>query len=166
MRHFALLAAALPLNACTSVHLPADTSARLDPIAFFTGRTEGRGELHQIFAGARAMRVESSGRPTGGGGLVLTQRISQEGKAPRTRVWTIRPVAPGRYSGSLTEAVGPVALTVAGPRAQIRYRMKGGLDVHQQLALQPDGRTVLNHLEVAKLGVRVAHVEETIRKLP
>jgi len=166
MRHTALLASALALAACTSVRLPADTSARLDPIAFFTGRSEGHGEFHQIFAGARAMQVESNGRPTGGGRLVLTQRISQEGKSPRTRVWTIRPVAPGRYSGSLTEAVGPVTLTVAGPRAEIRYRMNGGLDVRQQLALQPDGRTLLNHLEVAKLGVRVAHVEETIRKLP
>jgi hypothetical protein len=97
---------------------------------------------------------------------VLTQRIAEAGKAPRTREWIIRPVAPGRYSGTLTEAVGPVSLLVSGPRADVRYRMRGGLDVHQQLALQPGGRTILNHLEVFKLGVRVARVEETIRKLP
>ena len=57
-------------------------------------------------------------------------------------------------------------LVTDGPRATIRYAMKGGLQVRQQLALQTDGRTLLNHLEVRKWGVRVARVEETIRPLP
>ena len=166
MRLAAPLTSVLALAGCTSVQLPADTSARLDPLAFFSGRTEGRGELHVLFSGARTMHVESVGRPSGNGGLLLTQHITQQGKPPRTREWTIRPVAPGRYTGSLTDAVGPVALTVEGPRAEIRYTMKGGLMVHQQLALQPGGRTLLNQLEVARFGLRVARVQETIRKLP
>ena len=43
--------------------------------------------------------------------------------------------------------------------------MKGGLKVDQKLTLQSDGRTLLNRLKVEKFGVRVATVEETIRKL-
>jgi hypothetical protein len=43
--------------------------------------------------------------------------------------------------------------------------MRGGLDVDQQLTLQGDGKTLLNRLHVRKFGVRVAVVEETIRKL-
>ena len=43
--------------------------------------------------------------------------------------------------------------------------MKHGLTVQQQLAEQPDGRTILNRLVVSKLGVRVATLNETIRKV-
>ena len=134
-------------------------------MAFFTGRSQGDGTFRQIFSSSRALEVQSDGRPDRRGGLTLTQRIVQQGKAPRTRTWLIRPAGPGRYTGTLTEAVGPVALVVNGPRAVVRYRMKGGLAVHQQLALQEDGRTILNQLEVRKWGVRVARVDETIRKL-
>jgi hypothetical protein len=147
------------------VQLPATAGAQLDPIVFFAGRSQGNGTFSQIFSRPRALEVQSHGRPDGRGGLTLTQRIVQQGKAPRTRTWLIRPAGPGRYTGTLTEAVGPVTLAVEGARADVRYRMKGGLAVHQQLALQGDGRTILNHLEVRKWGVRVAQVDETIRKL-
>ena len=43
--------------------------------------------------------------------------------------------------------------------------MKNGMEVRQLLALQADERTVLNHLEVRKFGVRVAQLDETIRKV-
>jgi hypothetical protein len=66
--------------------------------------------------------------------------------------------------GRLTDAEGPVTITLDGPRAVIAYRTPDGVSIHQQLALQPDGRTVLNHLEARKFGVRVATLEETIRK--
>lgn len=165
MRSLVLLAI-MPLGACaTMVQLPADPRASLEPLSFFSGASRGRGTFRQILSAPRDLRVESVGRRAPGGGLVLTQVIRLEGKQPRTRRWTMRQVGPGRYIGELTEAVGPVSITVAGPRATIRYRMDGGLEVRQQLALQADGRTLLNHLEVRKWGVRVAHVEETIRKL-
>jgi hypothetical protein len=64
----------------------------------------------------------------------------------------------------LTDAVGNVEGWVDGPRLYIRYAMKHGLTVQQQLAEQPDGQTVLNRLVVYKLGVRVATLTETIRK--
>jgi hypothetical protein len=43
--------------------------------------------------------------------------------------------------------------------------MRRGLAVQQQLDRQPGGRTILDRLEVFKLGVRVATLDETIRKL-
>jgi hypothetical protein len=57
-----------------------------------------------------------------------------------------------------------VSVDVAGPRATIRYTMRGGMRVEQQLALQADGRTLLNHLQVRRFGLRLATVTETIRK--
>lgn len=166
MMRAALALSVLLTASCTSVQLPADSRANFDPIAFFTGRSQGEGSLHQLFSSPQQLRVESEGRPDGRGGLVLTQRIRQDGKAPRTRQWVMRRVGPNRYTGTLTEAVGPVSIMTSGPRATIRYTMKDGLQVRQQLALQGDGRTLLNHLTVTKWGVRVARVEETIRKLP
>lgn len=157
----------LVLSACaTRVQLPAAEGTVLDPIAFFSGRSQGEGMLHQVFSDPKRLRVDSTGRQDGSDGLVLTQVIRLEGKRPRTRTWTMRPAGPNLYSGTLTEAVGPVAVVIEGPRAQIAYATKDGLEVRQQLALQADGRTLLNHLIVTKWGVRVARAEETIRRLP
>lgn len=161
-----MTALALTLAACscsTSPTLPAGSPIRLDPIAFFTGRTHGEGRLDKLFSSPVTISVEGVGRRAGDT-FILDQTISDSGKSPHVRRWTMRPISPGHYSGSLTDASGPVQFTVAGPRAFIRYTMKGGLKVEQQLALQSDGNTILNRLEVHKFGVRVATLNETIRK--
>lgn len=166
MRFLFALSGMMVLAGCTEVQLPAASTTSLDPVAFFRGTSHGDGRFHQVLSSPHGVQVASEGKPRPGGGLLLVQRISEEGKAPRTREWLIQPAGPGRYTGSLTDAVGPVELTVAGPRAEVRYTMKKGLKVTQELALQPDGRTILNHLEVHKLGMRVAWLDETIRQGP
>ena len=158
---------ALTIAACgctTSVMLPADGGGKLDPIVFFTGRSHGEGELDKLFSSSDKVTVDSVGR-TRGDTLILDQTIREGEKRPRVRRWTMRLVAPNRYSGTLTDATGPVHVTVSGPRAYIHYTMKNGFHVEQQLALQSDGRTVLNRLVVQKFGLHVATLEETIRKL-
>lgn len=154
----------LSLAGCaTSVVLPADSGATFDPIAFFTGQTKGEGELNKLLSSPVNVLVSSVGRRQNGM-LVLDQTIREGNEPPRVRRWTMRQVAPNRYTGSLTDALGPVHITVSGPRAYIRYKMDGGLGVEQQLALQSDGRTLLNRLQVEKFGVRVADLAEVIRK--
>lgn len=159
----AALPLAFALVACSSPDLPASDNP-LDPVAFFTGVTSGAGTLDPIVGRSSAIRVESRGSRSAAGGLTLIQRISEGAKPPRIRTWIMQPVSPGRYTGTLTDAEGPVEIAVAGPRATVRYRTPSGLRIQQQLALQPDGRTVLNRLEAFKFGVRVAVLEETIRK--
>lgn len=157
----------LALASCTTTdRLPAAEQATLDPIAFFSGNSVGTGTIDQIFSRPRPLAVRSIGRSDGNGGLALTQVIREGDKPERTRTWTMRQVGPGRYTGTLTEAGGPVTVTTSGPRATVAYSMKDGLAVRQQLALQGDGRTLLNHLVVTKWGIRVATVRETIRRLP
>jgi hypothetical protein len=160
---FGLALAAAAAGAAV-VQLPADSAATLDPIAFFTGRSQGEGTVDTLLGRRVKLLVTSVGEKQGDT-LILDQTIREGAKPPRVRRWIMRPVAPGRYTGTLTDAEGPVNVTVAGPRAAIRYRMRGGLDVDQQLTLQRDGRTLLNRLHVKKFGVRLAAVEETIRKL-
>ncbi len=110
--------------------------------------------------------VQGTGRVEQDGTVVLDQTVQREGKAPVRRQWRIRDVGEGRYTGTLTDAIGPVTGSARGNRLELRYRLKeGGLDAKQVLHLQPDGRTVLNWMKLSKLGLQVATVEETIRKL-
>lgn len=155
---------ALTLSACaTPSDLPAGT-ARLDPIAFFAGETHGTATLDPIVGKSTPVRVDSRGSRTDANGLSLIQRISEGTKPPRIRTWVMQPAGPGRFTGSLTDAKGPVDITIAGPRATIHYVTPAGMKIRQQLALQPDGRTILNRLEAFKYGIRLATLHETIRK--
>jgi hypothetical protein len=160
-----ILAAPLLLTACgTGQPLPADSTATLDPIGFFTGESHGDATLHKLFSDDARVTVESRGKPDRNG-LILDQTITEGTKPPRMRRWIIRPAGPHRFTGTLTDAKGPVDVTVNGPRADISYTMKNGLKVDQHLALQAGGDTVLNRLNISKFGIRVAHLDETIRKL-
>lgn len=143
--------------------MPAGTQA-LDPVAFFLGRTHGDAELHKLFANAVQVKIDSVGRKQDDR-FVLDQTTKQGEQAPKARRWLMRQVGPNHYSGTLTDATGPVDIMVKGSLASIHYNMSGGLAVQQHLAVQPDGRTMLNKLSVTKFGIRVATLQEVIRKL-
>ena len=81
------------------------------------------------------------------------------------RRWVLGNAGPSQWQGSLTDASGPVRVKSSKNSGVIRYRMNNGMDVEQQLRLQPGGRMLLNRLTVTKFGVRVAWLDETIRKL-
>lgn len=155
-----LLAAALA--SCTSVQLPAG-QASLDPIAFFTGETRGTGTLTPVIGRSVPITVVSHGTPQPDG-LRLVQRITEGDKPVRLRTWIIRQSGHGSFTGTLTDADGPVMMTVSGPRATVAYSTPSGLSIRQQLALQPDGRTLLNRLQAFRFGIRVATLDETIRR--
>ena len=138
--------------------------ASFDPLAFFAGRTEGRASLRVIFHRAHAVRVHGHGRPQPDGSLVLDQMVEEEGKPATTRAWRLRRVAPGRYTGTLTDAVGPVTADTIGDRLHIRYRAKGKIAIEQWLRLSPDGRSADNRLTARRLGIPVARLHETISK--
>jgi hypothetical protein len=145
--------------------LPAEDNVRFDPIRYFSAPTQGVGTLHKLIGGSVRIQVSSLGEGNLNR-LTLTQTIREGRKPPRERAWIIRRIGEDRYAATLTDAVGPVSVTVRNGSAFINYRMKGGLVVDQQLALQPDSMIVCNRLSVRKFGIRVAHVNETIRRLP
>ncbi|MCU6454148.1 DUF3833 domain-containing protein [Sphingomonas sp. A2-49] len=135
-----------------------------DPVAFFAGRTHGTGALHIVFRRAQATDVRGVGTPAGDGGIVLDQDVVQGTAPPKHRRWRLRPNGPGRYAGTLTDAVGPVVATARGSGLRIAFAMKGGLKVEQRLSLQPGGRVALNVMTVRKLGVVVARLDERIER--
>lgn len=133
-------------------------------MAFFTGRTHGDGQLSKMFSKPVNVSVDSIGRRQGDT-LILDQRIQEGPSPPSVRRWTMRPIAPNHYTGTLTDAKGPVDVLITGPRADIRYTTKAGFNVEQRLILQSDEKTILNRLRAHKFGVPVATLNETIRKL-
>lgn len=158
---------ALALAGCSAAALPTSATQTFDPLTFFAGRAQGTGTVHRLFGSTVPLRVASTSARRTPDSLVLVQRIREGSKTERTRTWSMRRTAPGVYTGTLTpDAVGPVTMNVTGPRAHIRYQMKGGLAVVQQLALQRGGDVLCNRLEVRKFGIRVAWVRETIERVP
>ena len=160
------LVALLALAACTAAAPPeaSEPGPAFDPVAFFTGPSHGDGQLDQIMKSVRTVTVDSVGKPEANGSLTLTQRIAMQGDPPRTRVWKLKQIAPGRYAGSLTDASGPVETVAIGRALRIRYPMKGGLLVEQWLVALPGGRALVNRLTVTKWGMRVATLRERIEK--
>ena len=97
--------------------------------------------------------------------LVLEQTVEEGEKPAKRRSWRIRRDAYGHYSGSLTDAIGPITGDVEGNRLHLAFRMKGGLPTEQWLTLAADGRSAHNILVVTKEGLRVAVLDEDIRAI-
>ena len=144
---------------------PAVVGGPFDPVQFFAGHSIGQAKLHLITGATRSVAVDSMGRPDGHGGIVLDQTIREEGKASRARRWVLHNSGDNHWSGSLTDAKGPVEVERTPLDVTIRYRMKSGPEVEQHLKLA--ARDVAeNHLSVTRFGVEIATLDERIRKLP
>ena len=135
-----------------------------DAIRFFTGATEGTARMKIVFGRTRAVHVHGRGRVEPDGTLVLDQVVAREGSPETRRQWRIRQDTPDHYTGTLTDAVGPISGETVGDRLHLRYRAKHGVAIEQWLTLAADGRSASNHLTARKLGLTVARIDETITK--
>jgi hypothetical protein len=137
---------------------------QLDIAGFFTGRTHAENDLKIVFHGTSKLIVDSVGHRQGNE-FVQIDTVHEGDKPVRTRVWHTHEIGPGHFGATLSDATGPVDIMVRGDSAVIRYTMNGGLDVFETMQLQPDGRTLSNHVIAKKFGLTFAHVDGTIRKL-
>ena len=138
---------------------------KLDMTAFFAGRTHADNIIRIALHHPHKLIVDIVGCRNKEGQFVLIDTIHEEGKPVRKRVWVMQPVGPDHFSGTLTDATGPVDVVVDGPNATIRYTMAdGGLKIVQELRLERDG-TLANHAVARKFGLKFATVDGTIRKL-
>jgi hypothetical protein len=138
---------------------------RFDPGAFFSGRTESAGRLKVIFRSGVNVRVEALGRVEGDGTLDLTQVVRQGGQPPRTRTWRIRETSPGHYSGTMSDAKGPVTGELVKNRLRLAFTSLDGYGYEEWISPGPDGHSARNVLKVSKLGMTVAELDATIRKV-
>ena len=165
MNLFYRAALSASLVAASSLSSAAHAELPNDPMRFFEGRTESVSTIKLVFK--KPYRSRSMGRGTirPDGSLLLVQHVEEQGKAPRERRWHIRKVAPGRFSGTMTEAQGPVTIREIGGRYHFEFKMKGNVSVEQWLTPRSDGRSAHNRISIKKFGVTVGRSEGTIRKL-
>lgn len=137
---------------------------KLDLATFFTGKTHAEGEIKVGFKKPVRHVTDSVGKRGPKGELILVDHIKEDGKPPKVRRWVMRRNGPDSFTGTMTEATGPVRIEVNGRQATIRYKMKGGVSIHQLLTMR-DERTLVNHVAAKKLGVRLGRLDGVIRKL-
>ncbi len=131
---------------------------------FFTGRTHAENDIKIVFHSAHKLIVDSVGRREGNQ-FVQIDTVREEGKPVRTRKWVTHQLEPGHFTGTLSDATGPVDIRVNGNTATIRYTMKGGLNIVETVQLTDAGRTLSNIAVARKFGLKFATVQGTIRKL-
>lgn len=156
---FILSAAAL------SVPARAPAAPLSDPLRFFEGKTESVGVMKMIMKRPYRVRSIGQGKIVGDGSLVLVQQVRDEGEPPKERVWRIRQVGPGKFSGSMNEASGPVIIEQVGDRYRFRFKLRGNLSVEQWITPNNGGKSGASKLIIRKYGVKVASSDGTIRKL-
>jgi hypothetical protein len=138
----------------------------VDPLRFFEGRTENFGTAKVVFHKPYRTHTIGRGRIERDGSLTLVQRVEDEGKAPRERLWKVRQTGPGLYSGTMSDALGPVVIDKVGSGYRFRFKMKGNLGVEQLLKPLDGGRSAQSITRVKKFGMTVATSDAVIRKLP
>ena len=139
---------------------------KLDMLGFFTGRTHAENVIKIALHGPHKLIVDSVGGRNKEGEFVLIDTVQEEGKPVRKRTWVMHPAGPDHFTGYLSDAAGPVDVVVRGDSATISYVMKEGhLKIAQQIQVQPDGKSLANHVVARKLGLTFARVDGTIRKL-
>lgn len=132
---------------------------------FFEGRTEGRGSVRIVLSGTSAIRTQGRGRILSDGSLHLDHVVYQEGEPERRRTWQMRRTGPGRYTGTISDTRGLVTAELRGNRLHVTYRTREGYSVDQWITFNADGRTASNQMTFRRMGVRVATLDETIRRV-
>ena len=144
---------------------PAKAERIIEPLRFFEGRTEMLSLVKVMMKKPYRSRTVGTGRILADGSLSLIQHINDHGKPPTQRRWLIREISPGKFTGTMSEAVGPVQVQQIGGKFLFRFKMKGKLAIEQWLTPLPGGKAARSKVTVKKFGMRVASSEGTIRKL-
>jgi hypothetical protein len=154
-----------PVACLALIATPVRAEPPIDPFRFFDGHTESEGSVKVAFKRPFPTQSQNRGRILRDGTLILTQQV-KEGKNPaKERRWVIRRTGPGRFSGSMTDATGPVTIEHIGEGYRFRFRMKGGLTAEQWVKPLPGGNAASSRMTIRKLGLTVATSVGTIRKL-
>ena len=158
-------APAVLLAAAALFATPAAAASSEGPMQFFEGRTEGIGTIRVMLGKPYRTRSVGHGRFEPDGTMVFVQRVVDDGKPPRERRWKIRQTGPRHFSGTMSEALGPVEIEEVGGRFRFRFRMKGNLSVEQWLVPLAGGTAARNTMTIRKFGVKVGTSEGMLRKL-
>lgn len=136
-----------------------------DPLRFFEGRTESVGTVKIAMRKPYHSKAIGKGEILPDGTLILVQRVEDQGQLAKERRWKMRKVAPGRYTGTMSEARGPVSVEEVDGRYRFRFRMDGNVAIEQWLIPAADGKSAASKVIIRKYGVLVGRSDSVIRKL-
>jgi hypothetical protein len=169
LRPFALFALSLLLLAGCAGGLKPESFAgagpRFDPLQFFDGPSRSWGVIESRSGTPKSrFETEMMGRREGED-LMITQDFTFEDGRRQQRVWRVKRVDDHHYDATANDVVGVShglaygntfrwEYTVASrnPLTQLRYKL--------WMYLQADGETLINRVEVTKLGVILAQTTE------
>ena len=162
-----LCRALVPLTAILAVLGPVEAAADIasDPLHFFDGVTESVGTLRIVMHKVVATRSIGQGQIKADGSLSLVQQVEDEGRPPHVRRWLIRRVAPGHFSGTMSDAAGPVTIDQVGGRYRFRFKMNVGMSVEEWLTPLRGGKSATSSMTVRKFGFAVASSQGIVRKI-
>ena len=162
----AALAAAL-LTACASAPVPSDYAAEkpaLDLATYFNGDliahglfTDRSGKVQRRFT------VAMKGTWTGNDGVLDEDFTYSDGKKER-RIWRLKKLPGGRYTGTADDVVGTAQGTVAGNALQWSYTLRLPVDdkvydvQFDDWMYLMDDRVMLNKAQMSKFGIHLGEV--------
>ena len=175
-RRHALLgtATALLLSGCASSPEPADY-ARETPVLDLRSYFNGPLLAHGIFTdrGGRVQRrfiVKLMGRWQGDVG-VLEEDFEYSDGARERRVWTLKALGNGRYTGTAADVIGEAQGQAAGNALRWSYSLKLPVDgkVYEvdfdDWMYLVDERVMINKAQMSKFGLRLGEVTLSFQKL-
>ena len=159
--------AAVPVAFLAVAALSPTTGAerKLDALRFFEGRTESISTIKLVMKKPYKSRSIGRGEIKPDGSLQLVQRVEDEGQPPHDRRWHIREVGPGRFTGTMSEAKGPVTIDEINGKYRFRFKMKGNVSVEQWVTPHPSGRSASSKVTIRKMGITVGQSDGTIKKI-
>ena len=95
------------------------------PLLFFEGTTESIGTMSVAMHRSTSTHSRGVGTIARDGSLSLVQIVQDEGRAPYARRWSVRQVGPGQFTGSMSQATGPVTIQQVGSRFRFRIHDQG-----------------------------------------
>ena len=166
-RSVLILTAALGLAACASAPTPADYAAQT-PVLDLRSYFDGDITAHGVFTDrsgkvVRRFVVRMTCRWNGDDG-VLDEDFTYSDGAKERRVWTLKKLPGGRYTGTADDVVGVAIGEAAGNALRLSYTLRlpvdGGVYEVQfdDWMYLMDQRVLLNKAVMSKFGIRLGEV--------
>ena len=150
------------LAALVSISAAAEPTS---PIRFFEGRTEMISVVKVAMKRPYQSTAISDGRILPDGSLVLVQSVHDERRPAQKRYWKVKQVRSGLFTGTMSDAIGPIVAQEIDGNYRFRFKLKGDLAVEQWLRPLPGGRIAKSNTTVRKFGMTIATSEGTIRRM-
>ena len=134
--------------------------------SFFAGRTVGDGLFVNSWTRSeRRFRVVIDGT-WDGRVLALSESYAYDNGLREQKSWRLQQTAPGAFTGTYDDTVGPASIWSEGQVVRLRYKLKlagVALDFDETMTLDDDGR-VIDTARVTKWGVPIGRLEVVMRR--